>query len=1269
MIHNRIVSENQLDEWVRGNAREAQGVIVELVWRLVAASSPRPQERRFPLGDSIGQPGPDGILHTDFGFDPFVPEGRSYWEIGTGIDAGTKATSDYRNLTASTPDTIRNESTFIFVTPLSGRRDWQHTWKEDAQATWLEDRRQRNDWRDVRVIDGSGLIDWLHHFPAVERWLADVMGIPMVLMQTPEQRWADLRTIGDPPPLTPQVFLVNRDAASDKLKEVFSGTTIQLKLDTLFPDQVPDFVVAYIASMDADAKADAVGRCLIISGPDGWNAITTLREKHVLVADFDLDEADPAGTMLLQKARRAGHAVIFAGMPGGIPHPSRVPLLSPKSHQIKDALEKAGYKEERARILAQKSNGNLTSLLRCLQNLSLMPEWAQGTDAAELAVAQLLGTWREQSEADKTVVEKLSGKPYGEWIGKMREVALRPGTPLIQRDGAWKFVARYEGWYALGPRLFNEHLDRLKEAVVTVLRERDPQFDLSPDERYAASIHGKVLSHSNTLRNGLAESLALLGSHPKALTSCSFGKAEATAVLAVREILTDADWVLWAGLNNVLPLLAEAAPGEFLDAVEGALNNNPCPFDAVFAQEGDGIMGRNYMTGLLWALETLAWDAEYLTRVIVILGELAARDPGGNWANRPANSLSTILLPWLPQTCAPVSIRRTALATLLKELPDVAWKLLLDLLPQLHQVSTGSHKPIWRTIIADDWSKGVTDREYWEQISTYAELLISAAKQDLSRLEEVIDRLDDLPHPARDEVLAHLRSDTIVSMSEAKRLRLWTELMNLVSKHRKYADAEWALPPEMVNEIATIAESLAPDAPIYRHQRLFSERDFDLYKEKGDYEEQCRELEDRRQKAVGQVFAAGGLGAVLEFAQAVESPWRVGAAFGIIAAKATEEEILPYLLESETKSLAQFAGGFVWGRFRIQEWKWIDQVDTSLWTPSQKGQLLAYLPFNLETWKRAADLLGEDESPYWSKTAANPYEAEKGLDMAIDHLVQYGRPHAAIRCLERLLHVKQPVDSQQAIQVLQAVLHSSESGDAMDVHAIVGVIKALQDDLDTNPNDLFQIEWAFLPLLDRHHRASPKMLEQQLADDPAFFCEVIRTVFRSKKEEHPVEEPTEQQKNIATHAYRLLKAWRTPPGSQKDGTYNGDALIAWLDEVKTACEKSGHLEIALLMVGHVLVHTPPDPDGLWIHHSAAMALDAKNANDMRDGFRTELFNSRGVHSWTTGRGERELAKQYRIQAEEVETQGYHRLANSLKQLAASYERDAERQASRDPFDD
>jgi len=1270
MVHNRIITENQLDEWVRGNAQIAQGMIVELVWRLVAASSPKPKERRFSLGDSIGQPGPDGLLDTDFDFNPFVPAGRSFWEIGTGSKAGDKATSDYRGLVEAMPQSVRLQSTFVFVTPLSGRRDWSYTWKENAQASWLEDRRQRNDWRDVRVIDGSVLIDWLQHFPAVEQWLAAAIGLSAHQMQTPEQRWAELRTIGEPPPLTPHVFLANRDTACKKIMEVFSGTTIQLKLDTHFPDQVVDFVSAFVADMDEDTRIDTVGRCLVVSGADAWNDITALPEQHILIADFDLDETDALATRLLEKARRSGHAVIFGGMPGGIPHPTRASLPSPNIDQIKEALEKATYNEERARILAHQSGGNLSYLLRCLQNLSLMPEWSLGTDASELAVAELLGSWSENSEADKAVVEILSKKAYGEWIKKMREVALRPGTPLIQRDGIWKVIARYEGWYALGPQLFNEHLDLIKGVAVSVLRERDPQFDLFPDERYAASIHGKVLNHSKPLRNGLADSLALLGSHPKALTSCSFDKAETTAFLAVREILAGADWALWASLNDLLPLLAEAAPGEFLDAVENALNSDSCPFDMVFAQEGTGIMGRNYITGLLWGLETLAWDAEYLTRVVVILGELAERDPGGNWANRPANSLSTILLPWLPQTCAPIQKRKAAILTLFNEIPDVAWKLILAILPRSHQVTSGSRKPAWREMIPDEWSKGVTQREYWEHIVSYAELAMISAKQNLSKLAELIDRLDDLPSPARNQLLTHLKSNAVTSMSQANRLILWTKLIDLVSNHRKFADAEWALKPDVVNEIAVIAESLAPEAPIYRHQRLFSERDFNLYEEKSNYEEQRKRLENLRQKAVGEVFEAGSIEAVLEFAKSVERPWHVGVAFGMIAINNVEEKILPALLESENNLLAQFAGGFVWGVFRDRRWQCVDDIDTTQWKPSQKGQFLAYLPFTSDTWKRVTQLLEEDESPYWSKTNANPYEIEEGLEKAIDRLVQYNRPYEAIRCLERLQHDKQPLDSQQVVRVLQAVLHFPESAHVMDIYAIVDVIKALQDDPDTNTDDLFQIEWAFLPLLDRHNGASPRLLEQRLADDPAFFCEIVRTVFQSKKEDLPVEESTGQQKSLATNAYHLLSGWSTPPGSHKDGTFNGDALTAWLEDVKMACAESGHLEIALSMFGHVLIHAPPDLDGLWIHHSVATVLNAKDANDIREGFRTELFNSRGAHFVDPkGREEQELVEKYRKQAEEVEYCSYHRLATTLRELATSYEHDAERQASRDFFDE
>jgi hypothetical protein len=131
------------------------------------------------------------------------------------------------------------------------------------------------------------------------------------------------------------------------------------------------------------------------------------------------------------------------------------------------------------------------------------------------------------------------------------------------------------------------------------------------------------------------------------------------------------------------------------------------------------------------------------------------------------------------------------------------------------------------------------------------------------------------------------------------------------------------------------------------------------------------------------------------------------------------------------------------------------------------------------------------------------------------------------------------------------------------------------------------------------------------------------------------------------------------------GTYLDIALKSWLEKVKSSCSDSGHLEIALLMVGHVLAYTPPDPDGLWINHSAAQALNANDANDMRNGFRTEIFNSRGACFWSSGQGEQELADKYFAQAEEVEFHGYYRLASTLRDLATSYKQDAEREASRD----
>ncbi|MEI2724654.1 MAG: hypothetical protein V9H26_14275 [Verrucomicrobiota bacterium] len=332
-------------------------------------------------------------------------------------------------------------------------------------------------------------------------------------------------------------------------------------------------------------------------------------------------------------------------------------------------------------------------------------------------------------------------KSRTEWIESLQEISLLADSPIKQKNGSWEISDRKEAWKAIGPRIFDEHLDRFHKVAVAVLRERDPRIELDENERLTADLRGKQLKHSPLLRKGLADTLALLGTAPKALKSCSHGKAAVVPVLAVREILNGADWVLWASLNSYLPTLAEAAPDEFLDAVERAIAQDPCPFVHVFAQEKAGIMGQNYMTGLLWGLETLAWSPDYLQRVTVILGELAALDPGGNWANRPANSLTEIFLPWYPQTCASISKRKAAIKALLKEQREVGWKLLFSFLPQVHSSSSGCHKPAWQKFIPEGWSDKVTNGDYWQQVINYSELLVEVAAADSHKLATLVEHL------------------------------------------------------------------------------------------------------------------------------------------------------------------------------------------------------------------------------------------------------------------------------------------------------------------------------------------------------------------------------------------------------------------------------------------------------------------------------------------------------------------------------------------------
>src|SRR5690606_25276322 len=272
-----------------------------------------------------------------------------------------------------------------------------------------------------------------------------------------------------------------------------------------------------------------------------------------------------------------------------------------------------------------------------------------------------------------------------------------------------------------------------------------------------------------------------------------------------------------------------------------------------------------------------------------------------------------------------------------------------------------------------------------------------------------------------------------------------------------------------------------------------------------------------------------------------------------------------------------------------------------------------------------------------------------------------GRPHAAINCLERMLHSKSAIDPQQCVRALLGALKSSEPNHAMDSYHMVQLIKHLQSDSAVSDDDLFRVEWAYLPLLNQLDGNKPVFLHRKLANEPDFFCEVIQLIYRSNKEGDKTDEPSEEQKAIATNAYRLISEWSRPPGQMDDESFDAEHFRNWIEKVKVSCAESGHLEPALIHIGEVLLYAPQDEDGLWIHRAAADALNSRDSEKMRRGFHSASFSSRGVH-WVdpTAKPEKELADRYRQKAEDVENANFHRLARTLRDLSETYDREAER---------
>lgn len=1219
--------------------RSAQSDLPRLVRRLIRHENDQVQRVEMRGGEGVGLPGYDGVVEATRATS-FVPAGLSVWEMGVDKDPAGKATDDYKTRTANPLGVDMATTTFVFVTP----RRWRK--KKD----WEQKRREEGKWKDVRVLDADDIEQALEEAAAVRIWLSELLDMPALGAVTIEDWWRGFSG-GFDPRLTPAVVLAGRENEAAEL------------LRRLSPDVGKTFIKA--ASVD-DGLAFAA--CTMLAQePSG--AEPMLSRSLVVHDGITLRRLDSASRLLIllpyeehlqrEAQQITNHHVVFVVTEG-----DATIELPPLDHlTLEAALRDAGVPDADLGRYVRAGNKSLLALQR-VSAKSGQPgpdEWANDLSDRLVRRAWLAGAWSQLRSGDVEVLEALTGG-LPEDIEERLQSVIRQPDPLFTRVGStWAVVSPEDSWRTARHAIREADLEALERAVQTVLASVDPSLELPPDERWTAGIYGKVRVHSTDLRKGLARSIALLGSHGDEARLAGGRSARQWAERVVWSLLRraneDPSAQLWASIEDVLPLLAEAAPDVFLRFAAEAVSGNDPLLAKLFQDQSDSWQVSSPHTGLLWALECVAWSSHHLGFATEILARLAELDPGGKLSNRPESSLQGIFRPWLPQTSAPAETRISTLDALLERHEDVTWKLLLSLLPEHHAVGMPTHKPRFR-----DWAgegeRAVTYGEYFGVVEAVAERVLRLAAAEPARWTEVITEFDRLPEASRIAAIADLENLNTEGLSEDESRAIWSALEDFIRRHREFPDADWSVAEEWLTSLAAIADRVRPARASEQHRWLFDDWHPDLGASlRDDFYAREREVDLARQRAVAQIIAEEGFPAVTALAQAAKLPWAVGSALARSGGEFDMEALS--LLDSEDTSLVQFADGFArirGGREAPMVRQWVERFDGR---PVAQARLLLTLDDVQDAWAMLANLPEEVDSAYWAEFA--PYG--RGADFphaseAARQLLRHGRAAMAVDALS--LYARR-----DAVEVDVVVDALNEFGSAEDPeigrvseHDLTTLLDYLRAH-DVDESVLARLEWKFLPAL--HDESRAKSLQRLMARDPASFVRLIEYAFRPS-DQGDESEPPRVDPGLAANAYRLLREWRRVPGTNDDGVVEQEKLESWLRDVRALLSETGHLELGELQIGEVFAHSPSESDGTFPARAVRNVLEAAPNDRFERGFIIGLHNKRGVTSrgmTDGGKQEYDLAQQYDTWAELVEAT-HPRTAGALRSVADAYRNEGRR---------
>ena len=1243
-----MITRDQLGSWA--DTPESKANFPHLISRLIRATTAKDTKVNVPWGSASYIGGWDGIVDSKEE-TRYVPEGISLWELGTDREPKKKANADYEKRTGDPRGNNPLDATFIFVTP----RTW--TKKEE----WVSQKKEEKKWKDVIVYDGISLEQWLDEAPAVSRWFAS-QGYAGVYSSdeiiTADEYWREW-SCSEQRQLQPGCVLAGRDLAREALIKWLEGDPSTIGVRASTKGEAIAFILATMKSSDPELSDRFVSTTLIIDREDSFRSVSSSAQ-HALNLIVQFESTDPLGV-----ATKNGHHVLVPL--GADDEFSRDPITLPAVDRdaLIEALVASRLSRSDASKYTKESGHDITILKKLLGFPSYGATWMKTQTIREIIPALLLGRWDESYPGDVELLEKLSGMSYDEYKSLLGRWLHLPESPLKRIGETWRLTSPLDLWRSISTHLVDQDFWLLEECFIQAYHSGNPVLESQLD---LPDYISKKRTYSNWVREGLVQSLILM-SIPQ--VGVSLRDPQSWVDKIIGDLLSNARGETWVSIDRELPLIAEASPQSFLQHVSISLSHQSPEIMDMFEEKPGFDDPITSHTGLLWALEELAWMPSYFRNACLLLYKLATLDPGGSLSNRPLNSLTEIFKAWHYQTLAPFAERVKVLREMLPKNVDVSWKLLKSLLPSFSsETAFLTHRMRWRMF----WEKAdltYTYEEWFDMYSEVVDMLIGLCDGDETRFSDLIEAAPDCMPWDRERILKWAQ-ETVGNIEHKKGLA-WHILRGILNRHKQHPDTEWALNGHELSSFEQLYSQLQlqPVDVLVRNVWLFNE-DYRTQMidpataipfELNGHEEIVEQVATRRKTAVVELLRDLGLERVLELRGVVKYPSCLGEALAKVIEDEQDLQCVWQCLEDDTPYIA-FAHGFISQKLRCEGFSWMQTLVKELlekgYSDKAVANVLVVARSGQELWQYI-ETLGEGvHREYWLRMYPifNDLTNEEIVE-GINKLLQYRRFSSAVR--EAWLH-----GSNLPSSILIEVLRKWGTEESLEPSSLCGceigcIFKELNNRSDIDKKTRLELEWLYLPLLTgAGAQGGVPHLEEELASNPEFFVQLLRWLYQLEDKDGQQEEletlPREQIGSVIERSYLMLGAWMKIPGMQENGTIDEAGLREWIDVARALARECDQLDVADRHIGQLLAKYPEDSP-YWPEKKIFQVIEDINTEGLNVAYSNAMYNKRGVtiRGASDGGGiEREQAEYFGALASELMCD-YPNVADIFRGLQDEYQ--------------